>query len=633
MAIRLFELGFVIKAIDQMSGVVKAVEQRVEGLNAAVAGTQRYREAGRNLAVMGAAMAGAGTAIAYPLMKSVEAASDVQDQLHRLANTLPGGAEGLRDLAQAQKAAADYSMRHAQSETDLLKALYLGTSAGLSMQASLAGMRDAAALATGVNGDLETVQRTLNLAYINFRDPSKTAAQNMQFLSDVMAKAAAAFDYKDVEELRSQLELAAPTALATGTSFKEMIVALADFTRHGLTGTMAGEAFEESLHGVLTMSQKLGIQTVRNASGGLDYVRSLEQIRNHFIGLYGSMNAIPVDVLKELQKTFGIRGIRALLLDPAEMATMRAQLMDVSGATQQFQRQMETAPSKQWAILLNNLTALEVVIGNALTPSLVAIGHVLAEVVGGITRFAAAHPMLTKFVVTFVAIGAALAIVVGGAIAMVGGLLALGSFLGIGAGTLAIIGGIGAALAFAGAAVITFWRPLSGFFSALWNGIKSVFTGFANFVKNWGLTILGFAIAPWAMLPIEIYRHIGEIKKAAESVAHAIARFFVGHSPIPEGPLHRLDLSREFARTLTPAPIIGAVRRVAIATAIAAPMVAGAAAPASAAYREPGARHIAVTIHYHVHGASDPEVEAEKHGRILVRTLRRELEREARTDF
>ena len=79
------------------------------------------------------------------------------------------------------------------------------------MADSLKAMTVASQVAQGIGGDLEETQRTLNLAFINFRDPSKSAADNIQNLGDVMAYATAKFDYKNVEELRSQLELATPT--------------------------------------------------------------------------------------------------------------------------------------------------------------------------------------------------------------------------------------------------------------------------------------------------------------------------------------------------------------------------------------------------------------------------------------
>ncbi len=109
---------------------------------------------------------------------------------------MPAGAAGVRELAMAQKAAATYSMQHAISQAQVLKQLYLGKSAGFDMATSIASMNTSAALAIGLGGDMEETQRTLNLAYLNFRDPAKSAQQNFKALGDVMGYATRQFDYK-----------------------------------------------------------------------------------------------------------------------------------------------------------------------------------------------------------------------------------------------------------------------------------------------------------------------------------------------------------------------------------------------------------------------------------------------------
>src|SRR5208337_1032083 len=346
----LAELFIKLTAIDAASRPIAALQKQLEGMNRAVRSTAGMREAGGHMMAFGAGIAGAGAAVGYGLIKTMEAASAVQEQVNRLGNVVPAGAAGLQELAMAQKAAAAYSMQHAISQEQALKQLYLGKSAGFDMATAIQSMNTAASLAIGLGGDMEATQRTLNLAYLNFKDPAKSAQENFQMLGDIMAKTTSAFDYKDVEEFRSQLELATPTALAAGMGttegMKDLAATLADFTRHGLTGSLAGAAFEESLHGVLKMSQNLGIALVHNKEGGLDYMHSLEQIRKHFIGLYGSMQAIPTGVLQEIQKTFGLRGLRALLLDPAEMEDMRAQLDHVNGAAAEFQKRMESSPAQ-----------------------------------------------------------------------------------------------------------------------------------------------------------------------------------------------------------------------------------------------------------------------------------------------
>jgi hypothetical protein len=87
------------------------------------------------------------------------------------------------------------------------------------------------------------------------------------------------------------------------------------------------------------------------------------------------------------------------------------------------------------------------------------------------------------------------------------------------------------------------------------------------------LHVLGEGIALWAMRPYEIDQRNRQIKEAAGDVAHASARFFLDHSPIPEGPLRDLNLARTITMPLTsralPAPAIYTASAIAQRLAIA----------------------------------------------------------------
>jgi TP901 family phage tail tape measure protein len=512
----------------------------------------------------------------------------------------------------AQKAAASYSMDHAVSQTEVLKSLYLGKSAGFDMATSIASMNSASALAIGLGGDMEATQRTLNLAYLNFRDPLKTADQNFKSLSDTMAKATSAFDYKNIEELRSQMELATPTALAAGMGspegMKDMIATLADFTRHGLTGSVAGAAFEESLHGVLKMSKNLGIQLVTNKDGGLDYMKSLEQIRTHFISLYGSMSAIPTGTLLEIQKTFGIRGMRALLLDPAEMENMRGQLDHVNGAAAQFQKTMESSPAAQWEIFKNKLEALSITVGGALLPSAISLIGVLGSVVERIVKFAQAHPALVKFVAVFAAISAGVLVAVGSLLVLAGavasGIAAFGA-LGIGGPIIAGIVAVG--LAIAGVvAVVAAWFP-------------QLFDAGLNIVK---------------MIAKGILAGVSHAISAISTVAKAI-RDHLPFSPAKIGPLRDLGhirVSETIAAAIRPAPVMRAMSSVAAGIAMTGAMMGTPAFAATA-----GAPNITinapVTVKGDIYDRDGFAQALDAHNRKIVDVVEKELNRRARTDF
>jgi hypothetical protein len=111
----------------------------------------------------------------------------------------------------------------------------------------------------------------------------------------------------------------------------------------------------------------------------------------------------------------------------------------------------------------------------------------------------------------------------------------------------------------------------------------------------------------------------------------------LGHSPIPEGPLHDLNLGRDIARTIQPGPIVAAMRRVAMATAIAAPMMIGAGAPAMAARgaASGGVASINITVNYHVTAGSPEDFvkAARKHAEALTKILKDRAAVHARREF
>lgn len=179
-------ISLIIRAINQASAPLRQVANDINNVSRRSAD---LRQAAGTLARIGTVGVATGAAISYGLYKITGPAQEVQEQLHRLRNTLPDGASGMAQLAQAEQASAQWSTKLGLAQEGLIKQIYLGTSAGLNMAESIKAMGVASQLAQGLGGDLEATQRTLNLAYINFKDPSKTAAENIQNLGDIMATA------------------------------------------------------------------------------------------------------------------------------------------------------------------------------------------------------------------------------------------------------------------------------------------------------------------------------------------------------------------------------------------------------------------------------------------------------------
>jgi hypothetical protein len=150
---------------------------------------------------------------------------------------------------------------------------------------------------------------------------------------------------------------------------------------------------------------------------------------------------------------------------------------------------------------------------------------------------------------------------------------------------MAVIAGIGAAVAAAIAIWVTRRHEIYDWFAGL-----PAKLGSATWWKDMGLAIVrGIGDGMLA--------GIGYLLGPLGKIGSLIIDHFKGHSPPPLGPLHqlnRVNLVRTIADTMTPAPMLSAIRRVALVTALAAPMMVGAGAPALAA----GAGGAGIVVNY-----------------------------------
>lgn len=181
--------------------------------------------------------------------------------------------------------------------------------------------------------------------------------------------------------------------------------------------------------------------------------------------------------------------------------------------------------------------------------------------------------------------------------------------------------------------------------------VAAAFEAIGRFLATIGKTFYAAGVHLMAMLADGMKAAALAPIHAVASVAEHIKNFFVGHSPLPVGPLHELNRVRilqTIAGSVRPAPMVEAIRRVAQVAAIAVPMAiaapAGAAlaAPAFAGSLRAGASAAAapVTIHYtvNINGGSvasgdDLRRALDEHAHDLVSIIGRELATRNRTKF
>jgi hypothetical protein len=150
MANKLFELGFVLEAVDCLSGTLKKIETQMEAVNATAAAP--LREFAEKLAMAGGAIT-AG-AIAFPLKDAIEKAGKLEDHMARLTTAIGKVPDKARQLGEAEKFASEQPIATGYDVNQLSEPLNRGLTGVLKVTQAMAVSVAAAKLVRGTAGDL-----------------------------------------------------------------------------------------------------------------------------------------------------------------------------------------------------------------------------------------------------------------------------------------------------------------------------------------------------------------------------------------------------------------------------------------------------------------------------------------------
>ncbi|MGD0290092.1 MAG: phage tail tape measure protein [Candidatus Binataceae bacterium] len=599
MAIKLFELGFVLKAITTgFSAAMKQAGAQIEALNSTAKMTVPLRELSGTLGMIGGGALAAAAAIALPLKSAVEGYEELQDHVARLGAALGTTPDKIKLLGQAQEFVKAQSMATGYSLDDLTESLYQGISGFLKMDQAIAVSAQAAKVARSTQGDLAATANTLATMMLNFGDKTKTPIQNAQILSDKLTAIQTQGKWTTITDLQYALKESAPAMNAFGVSLNQGLGALSAWSAAGLDSSNAGAAFLETMGQLNKASEKLGFKVINNSAGGVDLMATVEEIKQKF----GNMSR--ADFGKMMVEGFGLRaGPR--LVDLIDKMDQFKQATDIAansaGATDRAFSEFTKRGTLGFKQFHAAVGVLKDDVGGALAPMVEGVTNRLKAFVERLAPIASAHPAWVKFIADAAAL-TAVVLGVGGGLALVGaGLAFIASYAPVAlalvnpfkivslatkvwaraqwllnaamdANPIVLFVAAAAALAVAGYEIYKHWDAIKAVFKA----VGAEFVKLWNEAYDWGANLLkkfGEGIASAAMWPVH----------AIENVAGKIARFLRGHSPIPEGPLRNLNMGVELARTIQPAPMLTAIRRVAMVTALAAPMMVETGAPAMAA--------------------------------------------------
>lgn len=358
----LMRLAVMVRLRDLLSGPAGALTGALNGItdaarraDAAIGGVAGSRdEMGRYLPRVpgmlddideklmkgGAVLSGISLGLGAAVGVAVKELTTLEDAL-AAAKTVWTETELTKDgsILALKEAALAWSKAHGDSAEDFVKTSYLLASAGLNHEQALSGTQSALTLAKATMGNAEEAGDLLATLYNTMGDRSADAAKELANLGDQVAKTQAIYQIANLNGLAQGLSYAVPASKQMGVSLSETLAILGQFNNAGLKGSSAGTAYASMMAQIIDASDKLGFRLAKTATGGVDVVRTIENIRRRF----GDLNDMPDALKLELQKGFGgSEAFRAVGLLMDQTKSLKGQTQDIAGAAGTAAAQAQT---------------------------------------------------------------------------------------------------------------------------------------------------------------------------------------------------------------------------------------------------------------------------------------------------
>ena len=463
--------------------------------------------------------------------KAINGISQAQNRLNRVnqnikRNTRDIGSQavGVAALVLSFKAALDPAIKFEQSMKDLQAVAFgsadatvpvaknmallseqakkLGASTAFSATQAAEGQIFLAKAGFKTNQILSTMPSLLDLASASGTELGRTSdilsdllgafgmkAEQSGRLADVMAAATSSANV-DMETLFETLKVAAPIGIAAGQSMEGITTATALLGNVGIKGSMAGTALKNAFVNLASPAadgakvlKELGIQT-SDASGNM---LPMQQIMMN-LGKQAK-NLSQVKRIKAFDAVFGkIAMAGAINLEKAvtsgDFDKMLKNLQSSEGVAKKMAEIRMDSTEGSLVQLMSAVEGLAISFGSILTPILRGIANVLTQLTAPMQSFIRNNESLVTGIGIFAGVLLAAKIVALGYTAamwlITPAITAMTTAMSIAKGVLIAfnlvlkLSPVGkiitlvTLLASAGAALITYWEPVSTFFSELW---------------------------------------------------------------------------------------------------------------------------------------------------------------------
>jgi TP901 family phage tail tape measure protein len=449
MALSTREVFLILRARDEASRVLKSFQGNLNNLNATTVKTAQKQIAhGQAMSSIGVGLVAAGAAAGAFFKTAVDSAVEYTRQAaltKTQTDKVQVSIEQLKDIGREVGASIPTDFDKVQTSLyDIFSSIDVNLPQAKKLlhefaMESVAGQEDLQEAGKGTVGILNA-----------FKIPIKDVRTVSDTMFQLVRKGVGTY-----QQFNRTIGRAVPSAARAGQSFQSLAGMMAFLTRNGISAAMASASAGRALDAISNQKvvgrlEKMGIK-VRDAAGEFKPMdQIMTQLGKKMKDMTGPERAAALnDLFKGAGGTIQARRFFDLAVKNYQQLTQYTDAMRNSkGAMQEAYNTMFKQPQSQAVLLANNMKILKTIVGDALTPAWLKMTGAIIMVVKWFNNLS---PHTRNLIVKIAALTAALAIVMGGILAVAGAVLIF-----MGAMTLAgvSIAGIAAVIGIAMAAII-----------------------------------------------------------------------------------------------------------------------------------------------------------------------------------
>jgi len=370
-------------------------------------------KAGQRFGAMRGRMLGMAGA-AYGAGRLIGQAGEFEAAQVRLGTVINSEDMG-KSIVAARKEALEFARKNLGTETEHLNIQYALNSAGLEADASRLGAAVVSQVATITSGSSEQVGEVIATVYNNLGDQLEgDTQQRLTRIGELLTKTQFKFQIRDFGQLGESLKYATPILAQYNVSLDQGVTLLGALNSAGLQGSMAGTALSATFNKMSKASEEFGFDLVRTKDGGLDFIATMENLSS----AVGGFEGMDQKVIDDMQRVFGLEGVRGVTLLGKQLGELRKAQDDVAqsskGIIDKNYQSFLNSTSGQVTLFTNNVRILGTTFAGTLLP---AVNAVLKP----ITNFSRWLGVMTE---KYPALGKVIA-------GLAGGLFAAGAAIGV----------------------------------------------------------------------------------------------------------------------------------------------------------------------------------------------------------